>query len=50
MNVSSNQRYFKLLTSARAPVAEALACIGIGSGRTRWCCGGRLAGRGPGKG
>jgi hypothetical protein len=26
-----------------APVAEARAWVGIGSGRTRWCCGWRLA-------
>jgi hypothetical protein len=32
-----------------APVAEARAWVGIGSGRTRWCGGGRLAGRGPGQ-
>ncbi len=33
-----------------APVAEARAWVGICSGRTRWCCGGRLAGLGPGWG
>ncbi len=30
-----------------APVAEARAWVGIGSWRTQWCGGGRLAGRGP---
>ncbi len=33
-----------------APVAEAQASGGIGSGRTRWCSGGCLAWRGPGWG
>jgi hypothetical protein len=33
-----------------APVAEARAWVGIGSGRTRWCGGGRLAGRRAGWG
>ncbi len=34
----------------KPPVEEALAWVGIGSGWTQWCCGGRLAGRGPGWG